>query len=893
MVATAYIFHLAINEVFHIQIRNKKRNRIMVNNKKIPFKVSARTARLIGRENIATAKGAIIELVKNGYDADSPISIVFFDNRYSILHTVLTESLFNELVDKGIEENLLLSVYEYNVDCYKIKNAIDNDILKDLKSKLSSFSSLYIVDAGEGMTQKIIRDNWMTIGTDNKAHNYFTKTGRVKAGAKGIGRFALDKLGSKAEMLTFFNPYNHEADIDEDNQPTSYIGYKWVVNWEDFEGEFKTIENVAADLTGLQNSSLSAHLTQTLPEHVLDKIPEIKNLEYGTILKITDLRDYWDNYHVEQVYSDLEVLVPPRETNEFSIYLFSSLNPTGYGEVLGSICDDFDYKIIARANDQQNVEIKVIRNEYDISSIPIEFFLRPAMDVFPYTRNDFIKGYWETNKTFSQLLPGYSEVDSDKTFNDIGLFEFSFYYMKKTYTTPDAERFFYRSISSSARKDWLQKFGGIKLFRDNFRVRPYGEIKDVAFDWLGLGNRKAASPAGIAKKDGRYRVEPENVAGAIKISRLTNVNFEDKSSREGLQENKTFQIFKELIASIINIFESDRSYIAREMNDYDDERYSDIRSRQEAEDIARKILEQSREKKNSERNKDTSNKGNTSSSNASDDLKDQQLAIIAELNEKKDEEIERLKEEQKVLRGLASSGIVLASFSHDLSKLNTRLESRFERLKKLISEKINEVEYANVENRKNPFHLMQNMREQDLKLKSWLAFSLGAARKDKRKRKQIFLKKYFSDFKVDWLSVLEDRGVNLDISNIEDLDMRIFEIDFDSIFNNLLVNTIDAFNSSANSIRSIIISVSSTQREIVINYSDNGPGLSKDIDNPEKIFEPLFTTKRNPNSGEEEGTGLGMWLVKSIVEENDGNTKLLYPECGFGIRMSFPVKYKR
>ena len=515
------------------------------------------------------------------------------------------------------------------------------------------------------------------------------------------------------------------------------------------------------------------------------------------------------------------------------------------------------------------------------------------MNASPYTRNDFIKGYWETKKTFSQLLPGYSEVDSDKTFNDIGLFEFSFYYMKKTYTTPDAERFFYRSISSSARKDWLQKFGGIKLFRDNFRVRPYGEIKDVAFDWLGLGNRKAASPAGIAKKDGRYRVEPENVAGAIKISRLTNVNFEDKSSREGLQENKTFQIFKELIASIINIFESDRSYIAREMNDYDDERYSDIRSRQEAEDIARKILEQSREKKNSERNKDTSNKGNTSSSNASDDLKDQQLAIIAELNEKKDEEIERLKEEQKVLRGLASSGIVLASFSHDLSKLNSRLESRFERLKKLISEKINEVEYVDVENRKNPFHLMQNMREQDLKLKSWLAFSLGAARKDKRKRKQIFLKKYFSDFKVDWLSVLEDRGVNLDISNIEDLDMRIFEIDFDSIFNNLLVNTIDAFNSSANSIRSIIISVSSTQREIVINYSDNGPGLSKDIDNPEKIFEPLFTTKRNPHSGEEEGTGLGMWLVKSIVEENDGNTKLLYPECGFGIRMSFPVKYKR
>jgi len=53
---------------------------------KIPFKVSARTARLIGRENIASLKGAIIELVKNAYDADSPFCIVYFstDSLYII-----------------------------------------------------------------------------------------------------------------------------------------------------------------------------------------------------------------------------------------------------------------------------------------------------------------------------------------------------------------------------------------------------------------------------------------------------------------------------------------------------------------------------------------------------------------------------------------------------------------------------------------------------------------------------------------------------------------------------------------------------------------------------------------------------------------------------------------
>lgn len=37
---------------------------------KIPFNVSARTARLIGRENVENTEGALIELVKNCYDAD-------------------------------------------------------------------------------------------------------------------------------------------------------------------------------------------------------------------------------------------------------------------------------------------------------------------------------------------------------------------------------------------------------------------------------------------------------------------------------------------------------------------------------------------------------------------------------------------------------------------------------------------------------------------------------------------------------------------------------------------------------------------------------------------------------------------------------------------------------
>lgn len=190
--------------------------------------------------------------------------------------------------------------------------------------------------------------------------------------------------------------------------------------------------------------------------------------------------------------------------------------------------------------------------------------------------------------------------------------------------------------------------------------------------------------------------------------------------------------------------------------------------------------------------------------------------------------------------------------------------------------------------------MLEGVKKNDLKLKNWLSFSLGSTRKDKRKRKQLFFDTYFSNFSKEWGLVLEERGITLNTIDVQNIEMRVFEIDIDSIFNNLLVNSIEAFNlSKINRAREIKLSVYSNRNETVLDYLDSGPGLSPDIDNPNDIFTPLFTTKRDRYTGEEIGTGLGMWLVKSIVEENDGKVILLYPKEGFGLRITFPIKYKK
>jgi signal transduction histidine kinase len=174
-----------------------------------------------------------------------------------------------------------------------------------------------------------------------------------------------------------------------------------------------------------------------------------------------------------------------------------------------------------------------------------------------------------------------------------------------------------------------------------------------------------------------------------------------------------------------------------------------------------------------------------------------------QLLKKKDAEIDNLNKDQQILRGLASSGIVLASFSHDLSALSNVLSSRTDKLKELISPKIKEVEYKDVEDRKNPFALIERIKSQDLKLQNWLKFSIGVTRKDKRKRKMVRLKNYFSNLKNDWSLILTERGIEL-IDLVEDLTLLMHEIDLDSVFNNLLVNSFDAFFRSTNERKRLI-----------------------------------------------------------------------------------------
>lgn len=761
---------------------------------KIPFTVSARTARLIGRENVANAEGALIELVKNCYDADSSIAVV--------------------LIDKP------------------------ND-------------TILIIDQGEGMTNQTIKDQWMTIGTDDKLYNSITKGGRIKAGAKGIGRFALDRLGEFCTMITF--------------PKYSKIGYKWTVDWSKFEKKKKgtnvKINQVYADLSNLDKTRFKNELIDTISNAECLKLINSNTFKHGTFLKITKLRDNWENATIRKIFENLELLTPPDGANKIKIYLFNGAETGKYGLVPNHKFNDYDYKVIAtyKKNAKYNVSIKIHRNEFDIGLINDKLFSYPDMKIFPYDKKTFQREHFTIKKSFNELF----KIDVNKDISQtIGDFEFTFYFLKNTFTREDRDKFKYKDFLGD-RSAWLDRFGGIKLYRDNFRIRPYGEINTPAYDWLMLGERYGVNPAGVSRKGSRAR--PNQLAGSVKFSRLTNIYLEDKSSREGLQENETFEFFKNILIAIIKVQEDDRSTIAYNLNEL-----HKFLNKEEA------ISEESTEIANTDDNK---NESQSERKNKYNKLK---KGIQA-----KDKTIEDKEEELAISRAMASAGIMIASFSHEFHGIKNDLNTRATDLKKYTKAVINLTKLKTIPDRKNPLKLIDELQRQDTKIKQWIEFSVDLTKKDRRKNKEADLLDYFAHFEELWEKLFYDRDVKFKFypKKNEIFKVKISELDLDTIFDNLITNSIEAFDrKDFSGQRKINIHIEHRNNKIFIRYTDSGPGIPKQYTNINDIFNPFETSKKD-DLGNDIGTGLGMWLVKSTIDSNKCIVELVKPPSGFELRL--------
>ena len=191
---------------------------------KVNFEVSAKAARLIGRENIADVDGALSELIKNAYDADASCVYVDFFMPFPDVPSQTTPDRFASYLSPSDYKKVLEYYVLESTHLHRRKDLTETE-KGDLQRILFSYNKIIVADNGEGMNLDIVCSSWMQIATSTKETRVMSKKGRVKTGAKGIGRFALDKLSEQSVMYTKApNSETLRWAVDRKNRPDPLAG---------------------------------------------------------------------------------------------------------------------------------------------------------------------------------------------------------------------------------------------------------------------------------------------------------------------------------------------------------------------------------------------------------------------------------------------------------------------------------------------------------------------------------------------------------------------------------------------------------------------------------------------------------------------------------------------
>lgn len=826
---------------------------------KIPFEVSARAARLIGRENVSSVEGAITELVKNTYDADATSCILLLLPVYKNIPELIENEDFVQL-NEYIQESLK-KYYQKHDDRY-VLSTLDEEKRHKLINILKEVVEMWIIDNGHGMCSDTIKQNWMVIGTDNKEASSKSPKRRVVNGAKGIGRFALDRLGNKCDL------FSH-----------SKMGLiHWQAKWSDFEGKGKVLGDVQAELDSIEDCDLKSlfaehKLEDLIPPYEPSEKADNKPIDFstGTAINISFMRDRWTDKSFKTLRRTLSSLIPPKEQKDFNIYLYDArTNDRADCWIERDIPDECDYSISASVDNNGDVLIKVGRHEFDVSQISPTLFTLTQMKEKGFTKDYLEKGYFSYSKSLGELL----KIDNDDELADymsIGPFSLNLYFFKLKLPTKDnLKRFPYKNYDTKGRTEWLSNSGGIRLYRDNFRVRPYGEPETHAYDWLLLGQRVASNPAAVTRIGG-WKVAPQNIAGTINISKDTNPLLGDQSNREGIANPGAFSLFTDILKALINEFERDRSIIFHHL------------------DQAYKLDNPEEEKK--KKGKSAATKAKSSGGQG---ISPEQVLDMAQAIEINEAEKKELRDDNQLLRGLATLGTVLVSFSHELKQIQAGMNNRTLRMTGALNKVVDEEKLSQVSQSLNPYNMLERWQREDSKVSHWVDFALSSVKAKKRRRRPIELNEYFDGLASHWKNYLKDKKTELTLNkSVEDeLAIMAHEIDLDSVFFNLIINSVEVFTNPKSpwtGSRNIKIEIKGvSQGYITLVYQDSGPGISKSFRKPEDIF--IYGESTKNTDDDDGGTGIGMWILKTIIDDYKGKAIIKHADTeGFHLRIDFPI----
>ncbi|WP_081844741.1 ATP-binding protein [Cellulomonas sp. URHE0023] len=415
---------------------------------------------MLGDQLIKNDRIALAEIIKNAYDADATLVEVDFDNFASATMRARPES--------GIS----------------------------------------IQDNGDGMSAAIVLEHWINPATPGKLERKqvvpTTPRGRVLQGEKGIGRFAIFKIGSRAKVITRRRGEPSEQVVTYDLRFLD-------------EGQ----AGGEGNLNESQSEAAASEQSETLPPpRFLDQIP----VEYlsrspevfvgpgagGTRIEISSLRSGWGVADIRRARQDVSRLQPltidalksrTSSTDKFDVHFLAS------GEEMSFAAD-----IDATRNDLfENRAVLRVRAHFD-----------DRTSTFDLTVNGERRQVRLDDPAVAGLLlfrEYFGSVEGRRGPQDVecGPFDADFFVFDFRPSAPMEYRL------DKADRELLRQHR-VYLYRDGIRVMPYGDPED---DWLRLDIIRGTKAA-------RHIFSNDQTVGFVWITQRSNPDLRDKTNREGL-----------------------------------------------------------------------------------------------------------------------------------------------------------------------------------------------------------------------------------------------------------------------------------------------------------------------------------------------------------------------
>ena len=752
----------------------------------------ARLITMLGDQLIKDESIAIIELVKNAYDADA--------------------------------ENVKISFVNFTSDL----SANDN-------------SSIVIEDDGNGMDVNILKNAWMNPATPEKLKrkqvNGSTDKGRIMQGEKGIGRFAIFKLGRKIDIITRRQKHDGVHFVDAPEDEREYVLH---YDFSDYDQDFLKKDGEVQEIF---LEDLSAKLEERLPVEIVPSAISFntKYIEtrkpYGTKIIISNLNGTWSRNKVNKVNQNILRMQPifgEEFKRDFSVHIEAN-GRTYLSQEQG--LDD-----IRQIMEQKAVFI--VSGSFNDKTTTIEYKIESKEG----NRNLTFNLSDPEMVGITQMKPFFESIKARSV--ECGSFSYKFFIFDLDITANKGDTRYY--LSEEEKKSI--KAHRVYLYRDGIRVMPYGDQED---DWLNLDVIRGTERANKILGN-------DQLVGYITITQRENPNLKDKTNREGLIEDGNAKYDLVSICQLILRYIRTNDYTKyaidkkKKKQKVDEELnkpivlISNARKEEIGKQVIDKVLEKSGNIKISDIPKEKIDEGQKYIDRFLDGLEQsyrKQLEVM----------------ENRITRteNLAAIGLSSETAYHDARIILQEANNSLGALIKSYKDKTS----AFLE-RKQVVGELQPIKKQTSTAASLMQDIQRLFPSTKNKKKKVNIQYVIAMVKNLYTKSLEGSNIECIIqTDKDDLIMECTDAVLLQVFINLFDNALYWLKTIRWN-RRIVVRVNAEERTVI--FADSGPGVRAD-DAP-YIFEPFFSGKG------EDGKGLGLYIARQLLDRYNSRIELLQTE---------------